>query len=1279
MTSKASMAQPLIPLPPRPFPGLRAYQDYESRIMCGRLEHKLELLSLLETNRFLAVLGTSGSGKSSLVFAGLLPDILQGLLIGVHAETNIIIQTNPGLSPLANLINALAAVSPATKDVAGIVNGGAISLANHLRVGDFNLVTDQKKQPTSAVIYVDQFEELFGFIDEKTRPAESENLASTTCEDVLGQAQTFVRFLIECSKQTEFPIYVVLSMRSDFIWRCESFPGLAREVSRSQFHTARLERRQLEEAIRRPLKMYASTIEDDLVTTLLNQAPSEADQLPALQHVLFRLWKFAREDGDGRHLRLEDFSGEHIGEYDKSLEIHAAEVVKNLSETLQVDAKAIDQQVQHLFCTLASYSEKTQVGQFNTNLWVRRRIQFGELQSETGIDEARLRRLLDAFRDDDCCFLLPPKSGPNGQYRLENGSMIQVSHESIFRRWQTLAKWLAEERVRLQAVSRYHDSVYDSHGKLHTPVAGSTHKMIWSRIRDILLGVTVLVPEWLQKRNQAYLGTEPNDNDIGWGKSHGFDMAELHAAWLANEQSLKDNANRKMLTPILVVVLMLALSSGWSIWQKSKYADAINEKLGKTVKELSESNDKKTKAYELLESETKRANKAVIDLQKLTGELTVDKKTAVDKTEKVQSDYTVLTKQKKDLDDAVASYEQEKMESKKQFDFYTSRIDELIPELISRSDEAPRLKAVEGVFALAGPKILKEDSDSASSKPVKWMCLNKDANPSANMLLYEIGDKIERYDIGTATSDFKIPNSLPTVFSVNADGSKAVYLEGDQAKLLQWNRVTPLLIGPTEEPVDIVFDLQDSHVIWMFYQSGSLWKVTLPNSNSADQKLQAKPALKLSSAPTSQCRIIGLGKDCVALASSGKKGRLQALICDGRSVEMPASSVLRLPCALTPSQHLVSATPKGIIILRLDVLLSQGYETAIQAVKKLDIEGEITALSALDDEGTAKDQQGLLAIGTANPAAQYKGQLLVAHLPSLLNDTSHIPKVLPGNFEALSSVSWVKQAGHALLITADSGGQVLIWTKLWWQDTYNQVRYYEPRFASFGKAITDTAVSHDGKYLAVASLKKIAVVPLQPSISATAQQYHVHRVIKVDPPTAALAGKKAVFSKAPSPIVLQPVSQAVRQNGLDFWKKVKNVENIPLTESLRLVSQDDLTTGKIKTELRHLFVDDLNPEKPLTVQLNPRANFVAAQWNRSFTPNYFIKGSKVRVSRVDKDSHILTTLDVYPVDVIAEKITKKDKTTSTNPVKMTLSEGLVKALGLTETDTVLIEIPLVNR
>ncbi len=90
-----------------PFPGLRPFEPHETDLFYGRAEQIDGMLSRLETNRFVAVVGASGCGKSSLVRAGLLPAIADGFLMGATNDWRFVI-ARPGDAPFANLAQALA-------------------------------------------------------------------------------------------------------------------------------------------------------------------------------------------------------------------------------------------------------------------------------------------------------------------------------------------------------------------------------------------------------------------------------------------------------------------------------------------------------------------------------------------------------------------------------------------------------------------------------------------------------------------------------------------------------------------------------------------------------------------------------------------------------------------------------------------------------------------------------------------------------------------------------------------------------------------------------------------------------------------------------------------------------------------------------------------------------------------------------------------------------------------------------------------------------------------
>ena len=148
-------------------------------------------------------------------------------------------------------------------------------------------------EDTNFLLVVDQFEEIFRFHE-----------AGQTQQEA---ANEFVSLLLEAAAQKEVPIYVVLTMRSDFIGECGQFEGLAEMVNRGEFLIPRLTREQYKRVIEGPIKVAGGQIAPRLLQRLLNDLGQQADQLPCLQHALMRTWNFWAEKGDHEALDLDDY------------------------------------------------------------------------------------------------------------------------------------------------------------------------------------------------------------------------------------------------------------------------------------------------------------------------------------------------------------------------------------------------------------------------------------------------------------------------------------------------------------------------------------------------------------------------------------------------------------------------------------------------------------------------------------------------------------------------------------------------------------------------------------------------------------------------------------------------------------------------------------------------------------------------------------------------------------------------------------------------------------
>ena len=169
------------------------------------------------------------------------------------------------------------------------------------------------------LVVVDQFEELFRF-KEARKETDSE-------DDALG----FVKLLIEASAQLEVPIYVVLTMRSDFLGDCSQFAGLPEAINKGQYLIPRMSRDERRAAITGPVAVGGGEMTVPLINRLLNDVGDNPDQLPILQHALMRTWDYSvAHRRNGEAIGLEHY--EAIGSMAEALSRHADEAFNELPD-----------------------------------------------------------------------------------------------------------------------------------------------------------------------------------------------------------------------------------------------------------------------------------------------------------------------------------------------------------------------------------------------------------------------------------------------------------------------------------------------------------------------------------------------------------------------------------------------------------------------------------------------------------------------------------------------------------------------------------------------------------------------------------------------------------------------------------------------------------------------------------------------------------------------------------------------------------------------------------
>jgi tetratricopeptide (TPR) repeat protein/energy-coupling factor transporter ATP-binding protein EcfA2 len=401
-----------------PFPGLRPFEPDEDHLFFGREKEIDELLRRLRSNRFLSVVGTSGCGKSSLVRSGLIPSLQSGFMAKAGSSWRVSM-LRPGEDPIGHLAVALDA-----PDVIGAAEGELAStnrvlVEATLRRGTLGLIeaVRQARIPAddNVLVVVDQFEELFRF------------RRSRQIENSRDEAVAFVKLLLEATRQDEVPIYIVLTMRSDFIGECMQYPGLPEAVNTSQYLVPRMTRDDLRSAIAGPVAVGGGQIAPRLVLRLLNDLGDDQDQLPVLQHALMRTWDYWERHGRaGQPMDIGDY--EAVGTLRHAMSLHAEEAYE---ETGSEPRRLITERI-----------FKALTDTFSDPRGVRRPTSVAELAAICEVPESEVVEIVEIFRRPGRSFLMPPATVPLGPRMI-----VDLSHESLTRCWTRLIAWAEEERA----------------------------------------------------------------------------------------------------------------------------------------------------------------------------------------------------------------------------------------------------------------------------------------------------------------------------------------------------------------------------------------------------------------------------------------------------------------------------------------------------------------------------------------------------------------------------------------------------------------------------------------------------------------------------------------------------------------------------------------------------------------------------------------------------------------------------------------------------------------
>jgi WD40 repeat protein/DNA-binding SARP family transcriptional activator len=382
-----------------PYKGLRPFLEADAPDFLGRESLVRRLVDRLAGDgrgmRLLALVGPSGSGKSSAVRAGLVPSVRAGAVPG--SERWFVAEMLPGDDPFAELLAALLRLAPAAPPP---------DLVDRIARGDERLVEAAEwllpDEGSELLLVIDQFEELFTRVDDENRRAR------------------FMAALRAAATDPRSRVRIVITLRADFLDRPLAYSGFADVLRAGTELVLPMSADELERAISGPARSVDVTVDAGLLAALVSDVIDQPGALPLLQFTLAELFD-RRQDGA---LTLAAY---------RELEGVAGAVARGAEEVYGALGEARRDVARQLFLRLVDVGDGSES--------TRRRVLRSELVSlteeaaemEAAMEAFARRRLLSFDRD-------PETREPT----------VEIAHDALLQAWERLRDWLAEAREDLR-------------------------------------------------------------------------------------------------------------------------------------------------------------------------------------------------------------------------------------------------------------------------------------------------------------------------------------------------------------------------------------------------------------------------------------------------------------------------------------------------------------------------------------------------------------------------------------------------------------------------------------------------------------------------------------------------------------------------------------------------------------------------------------------------------------------------------------------------------------
>jgi tetratricopeptide (TPR) repeat protein len=390
-----------------PYRGLLPFREEDAGLFFGREEAINTLLGKLCDHNLITLVGRSGSGKSSVVFAGLIPALRRR----ADGRTWSIRSLRPGSEPLHALVRLF---DPPPVDLPPFeVDQRVEQQVTILRTDDHALgrrirsllATAAESGTDRLLLHVDQWEELY-----------SQALRNPALEPELAEREVtqFIDLLLEATRTS--PCTVVLTVRADFYGEFLKHGSLATAVPPGQVNLGPLSREGLAAAICKPAEAVGLTVDPPLLETLVDEVCNDLGKLPLLEYALKETWR-RRE---GKRLTLNAYG--QVGGIDGAVAQRANQIFTSLSQDQQAAAR-------RLFVSLVTPGE----GREDT----RARAVYPE-------QDAAIAAVIDKFSAADARLLVTGEDAPFAR------RLVDLSHEAMIREWDLLKTWIEANREALR-------------------------------------------------------------------------------------------------------------------------------------------------------------------------------------------------------------------------------------------------------------------------------------------------------------------------------------------------------------------------------------------------------------------------------------------------------------------------------------------------------------------------------------------------------------------------------------------------------------------------------------------------------------------------------------------------------------------------------------------------------------------------------------------------------------------------------------------------------------